>query len=126
MYPGLARIEALRELQRAGNRTQLRAEVNRMVDRLSELGDRAALVEDGARPGDGPHYFTVLLVAAVTPERLEFRTYTTTGRLYDGFDLVRQPGGGNRLEETDGLIPLRRCTGTTGPDGVPCVARPKD
>lgn len=85
------------------------------------LNDRASTQPD--RYAEDTELYQVV---DVTRERLQFRTYTPTGRLYDGFDLVRQPDGGNRLEETDGLIPLRRCTGTTGPDGVPCVAEPKD
>ena len=65
-------------------------------------------------------------VIDVEGDRLRLRTRTATGRLYDGFDLIRHADGGNRLVEVDGLIDLRRCSGDTGPDGLPCTARKKD
>jgi arginine decarboxylase len=69
-YPGPERIARLRPLARAGDLPLLRASVSEMVDRLSELGDRASLMADGD-PGDRQaHYFTVLLVAPLAPDRL--------------------------------------------------------
>jgi arginine decarboxylase len=66
VYPGPERIERLRHLSRSGDWPQLRALVNEIVDRLSELGDRAAL------PGErAAHYFTVLLVDTMGPEPLQ-------------------------------------------------------
>ncbi len=69
-------------------------------------------------------------VVDVSADRLSLRAHLNTGVLYDGFDLVRQPDGNNRLEElADSLPTVRRCTGThpqrTGPDGLPCVAAPR-
>jgi arginine decarboxylase len=71
-YPGAERIERLRWLYRSGDLPRTRALVNELADRLSELGDRAALADDdahGARDR-GAHTFTVLLVDAMTPDRL--------------------------------------------------------
>lgn len=85
------------------------------------LNDRAAAQPD--RVAEDSQLYQVIDVEA---DRLLLRTRTATGRLYDGFDLIRQADGGNRLVETGGLIDLRRCTGATGPDGLPCTARPKD
>jgi 3',5'-cyclic AMP phosphodiesterase CpdA len=65
-------------------------------------------------------------VIDVQPAVLRFRTFTATGRLYDGFDLERRNDGRNRLVETrDPLVPLRTCVGKRGPDGLPCSARLK-
>lgn len=50
-----------------------------------------------------------------------------TGTLYDGFDLVRSSAGTKTIEElAQPVPPTRRCTGTAGPDGLPCTAEPKD
>jgi 3',5'-cyclic AMP phosphodiesterase CpdA len=62
---------------------------------------------------------------------LKFRTYTASGRPYDGFDLTKGTDGRNRLTETsEPRIAERFCTGTgaarVGPDGGKCVARGKD
>lgn len=63
----------------------------------------------------------------VEQDRLTLRAYTATGRLYDGFSLVRGADGRNRLEEMAAdLPPIRRCQGGQGPDGQPCTARTKD
>ncbi|HWK42478.1 MAG TPA: metallophosphoesterase family protein [Croceibacterium sp.] len=64
-------------------------------------------------------------VVEVTQDRLQMRTFTATGRLYDGFDLVRSTDG-NRLIEVAAPTAERRCVGEMGPDGVPCTARLKD
>ncbi|MCC2603399.1 purple acid phosphatase family protein [Sphingopyxis yananensis] len=71
----------------------------------------------------------------VDGENLRFRTYTASGKLYDGFNLQKDANGRNRLSEiADAKIAERFCTGTpdasgqypTGPDGGTCVAEPKD
>jgi arginine decarboxylase len=67
-YPGSVRIELLRRLYRSGDLRRARALVNELADRLSELGDRAALADDDAGPS--ARYFTVLLVDAIAPARL--------------------------------------------------------
>lgn len=58
--------------------------------------------------------------------RLSLRSYTATGRLYDGFNLIRDASG-NRLEELDLPLPKeRRCRAGRGPDGMRCTSDPKD
>ena len=84
------------------------------------LNDRADTQPD--RVAEDTQLYQVI---DVEDDRLRLRTRTAMGRLYDGFDLIRQSGGGNRLVEAGGLINRRRCTGGTGPDGLPCTARPK-
>ncbi|MGE4322887.1 MAG: fibronectin type III domain-containing protein [Sphingobium sp.] len=85
------------------------------------LNDRSGTQPD--RVAEDTQLYQLIDVEA---DRLRLRTRTATGRLYDGFDLIRQADGGNRLVETGGLINERRCDGATGPDAVPCTARPKD
>lgn len=85
------------------------------------LNDRADTQPD--RVAEDTELYQVIDVEA---DRLSFRTRTATGRLYDGFDLVRDTDGSNRLIETTGLIDARRCKGPVGPDGTPCSARLKD
>lgn len=66
-------------------------------------------------------------IVDVDGARLRFRTYTASGRLYDGFDLDKGADGRNRLKETtEPRIAERFCSGATGPDGGACVADPKD
>lgn len=64
-------------------------------------------------------------IVDVEPKRLRFRTYTASGKLYDGFNLDRTDGG-NRLTEIDEpTIAARTCAGQVGPDGGRCVASGK-
>ncbi|HEY7375952.1 MAG TPA: aminotransferase class I/II-fold pyridoxal phosphate-dependent enzyme [Polyangia bacterium] len=93
-YPGAERIDRLRRLYRAGELGRARALVSELVDRLSELGDRAALVEDGALDGGASgeaRTFTVLLVDAMSPER--FRVLRRNLRA------LRDAGSGDLLYE---------------------------
>ncbi|MFC5343265.1 fibronectin type III domain-containing protein [Brevundimonas staleyi] len=63
----------------------------------------------------------------VAEDRIAFRAFTATGRLYDAFDLVRGEDGLNRLvESTESLLAGRRCDGEAGPDNRPCTAEIKD
>jgi arginine decarboxylase len=84
-YPGPERLERLQRLYQSGDLVQLCPMVNEIVDLLSEEGDRAALVEKG-RPGErGLHYFTLLLVGALSAEQLRtlrrnLRDFRATGR----------------------------------------------
>lgn len=87
--------------------------------KMYALNDRA-----GRQPDRVAEDSELYQVVDVDGDRLAFRTYTATGRLYDGFDLVREPDG-NRLTEIDAAGPVRRCSGKQGPDGAPCTARPK-
>lgn len=64
-------------------------------------------------------------IVDVAPKRLRFRTYTASGKLYDGFNLDRTADG-NRLTEIDEpTIAARTCAGDVGPDGGRCVASGK-
>ncbi|WP_426020366.1 fibronectin type III domain-containing protein [Brevundimonas sp. DWR2-3-1b1] len=63
----------------------------------------------------------------VEAERLNFRAFTATGRLYDAFTLVKGEDGLNRLIETEEtVLAARRCDGAAGPDDRPCTAEIKD
>lgn len=85
------------------------------------LNDRSGIQPD--RVAEDTQLYQVIDVEA---DRLALRTRTATGRLYDGFDLIRQADGSNRLVEVEGLIDVRRCDGRTGPDAIACTAKPKD
>ncbi|WP_447760033.1 metallophosphoesterase [Sphingopyxis panaciterrae] len=64
-------------------------------------------------------------IVDVEPRKLKFRTFTASGKLYDGFDLERTQGG-NRLHEIDEpTLAARRCADEVGPDGGRCVASAK-
>ena len=67
------------------------------------------------------------LAVDVEADRLNFRAFTATGRLYDAFTLVKGEDGLNRLIETEEtLLAARRCDGEAGPDDRPCTAEIKD
>jgi hypothetical protein len=85
------------------------------------LNDRASTQPD--RVAEDTELYQRIDVAG---DRLTLRSYTATGRLYDDFALERRADGRNRLVSTGELTgPIRRCNGTTGPDGLPCTARSK-
>lgn len=88
--------------------------------KMYRLNDRA-----GSQPDKIAEATEVYQIVDVEPQRLKFRTYTASGRLYDGFDLERTAAG-NRLHEiAEPTIAARTCSGETGPDGGRCVARGK-
>lgn len=88
--------------------------------KMYRLNDRA-----GRQPDKIAEATELYQIVDVEPKRLTFRTYTASGRLYDGFDLERTAAG-NRLHEIgEPTIAARRCSGETGPDGGACVARGK-
>lgn len=86
------------------------------------LNDRARTQPD--RTAEATELFQVV---DVDSDKLAFRTYTASGLLYDGFDLLRGADGRNRMKELDdaALLPVRTCNGDVGPDGGPCVAKGK-
>ncbi|MBB4630801.1 purple acid phosphatase family protein [Sphingosinicella soli] len=85
------------------------------------LNDRAGTQPD--RVAEDTELFQVVDVAE---DKLQFRTFTATGGLYDGFDLIRHADGNRLVEITEAAGPVRRCAGQAGPDGLPCTADPKD
>ncbi|HWV61856.1 MAG TPA: metallophosphoesterase family protein [Sphingopyxis sp.] len=88
--------------------------------KMYRLNDRA-----GRQPDKIAEATELYQIVDVEPQRLKFRTYTASGRLYDGFDLERTAAG-NRLHEiSEPTIAARRCSGEVGPDGGRCVARGK-
>lgn len=64
-------------------------------------------------------------IVDVEPKRLKFRTFTASGKLYDGFDLERTKDGNRLSEIAEPTLAARRCTGDVGPDGGACVASGK-
>ena len=89
--------------------------------KMYALNDRAGIQPDKVAEATGLYQ-----VVDVAGDRLQFRTYTASGKLYDGFVLARGADGRNRLIELqEPMIAVRTCTGATGPDGGPCVARGK-
>ena len=91
-YPGVVRVARLRHLHHSGDRGQLRALADEMVDRLSAEGDRAALAgEVPERPDDRarPAYFTVLLVDGGGSDQLRsLRSYLRDLRARGSADLI--------------------------------------
>ena len=85
------------------------------------LNDRARSQPD--KVAEATELYQIVDVAG---ERLTFRTYTASGKLYDGFELVRGADGLNRLNDlNEPMIEERTCNGDVGPDGGKCVARKK-
>jgi arginine decarboxylase len=94
VYPGAERIDRLRRLAESQSLPALRAQLADVVDRLSEVGDRAALADDGIRGARAEHYFTVLLVSTIAPDRLavlrqELRELRATGRGDLAYELLQ-------------------------------------
>ncbi len=86
------------------------------------LNDRARTQPD--RTAEATELYQIVDVDGA---KLTFRTYTASGKLYDGFDLAKGADGRNRLSEiTEPKIAERFCTGNVGPDGGRCAARAKD
>lgn len=85
------------------------------------LNDRARTQPD--RTAEATELYQII---DVDGDQLKFRTYTASGKLYDGFDLQRRADRRNRLKEiAEPKIAVRTCTGAVGPDGGVCVARAK-
>ncbi len=64
-------------------------------------------------------------VVDVSGDTLKFRTFTASGKLYDGFDLQRRTDGNHLIDIAEPTIAVRTCLGNVGPDGGKCVARGK-
>lgn len=94
---------------------------------VSVTGSKMYGLNDRARtqPDKTAEATELYQVVDVDGDRLKFRTYTASGKLYDGFDL-EQRADGNHLTDTDEpTIAVRTCNGAVGPDGGTCVARGK-
>lgn len=84
------------------------------------LNDRAGIQPD--RTAEATELYQIV---DVDGDRLALRTYTATGRLYDGFDIEKRADGNHLTETSEPTIAARRCAGAVGPDGGACVARAK-
>lgn len=84
------------------------------------LNDRARTQPD--RTAEATELYQVV---DVDGDRLKFRTYTASGKLYDGFDLQKRTDGNRLSEIREPTIAQRTCNGAVGPDGGKCVARGK-
>ena len=84
------------------------------------LNDRARTQPD--KTAEATELYQIVDVAG---DRLAFRTYTASGKLYDGFDLHKRADGNHLTDTTEPTIAQRTCTGNVGPDGGKCVARAK-
>ena len=84
------------------------------------LNDRARTQPD--RTAEATELYQIVDVAG---DRIKFRTYTASGKLYDGFDLERRSDGNHLTETSEPTIAQRTCNGNVGPDGGVCVARGK-
>lgn len=88
--------------------------------KMYRLNDRALNQPD--KVAEATELYQIVDVEA---KRLTFRTFTASGKLYDGFDLERTADG-NRLNEiTEPTLAPRTCSGAVGPDGGRCVASGK-
>ena len=95
---------------------------------VSVTGSKMYALNDRARtqPDKTAEATELYQIVDVDGDRLKFRTYTASGKLYDGFALERGQDGGNRLRDLDEpMIAVRVCTGKIGPDGGACAARGK-
>lgn len=84
------------------------------------LNDRALTQPD--RVAEATELYQIV---DVDGDRLQFRTFTASGKLYDGFDLERRADGNHLVEIDEPVIAQRICHGDVGPDGGVCVARAK-
>ena len=84
------------------------------------LNDRARTQPD--KVAEATELYQVVDVAG---DSLKFRTFTASGKLYDGFDLERRTDGNHMVELDEPMLGLRVCNGAIGPDGGKCVARAK-
>lgn len=95
---------------------------------VSVTGSKMYALNDRARtqPDKTAEATELYQVVDVASDRLKFRTFTASGKLYDGFDLQRGDDGANRLIDIDEpMIAVRTCNGNVGPDGGKCVSRGK-
>ncbi|AYO79805.1 purple acid phosphatase family protein [Sphingobium yanoikuyae] len=94
---------------------------------VSVTGSKMYGLNDRARtqPDKTAEATELYQVVDVDGDRLKFRTYTASGKLYDGFDLTKGADGNHLTDTSEPTIAVRTCTGNIGPDGGKCVARGK-
>lgn len=94
---------------------------------VSVTGSKMYGLNDRARtqPDKTAEATELYQIVDVDGDRLKFRTYTATGKLYDGFDLQRQADGNHLIAIDEPMLAQRTCNGAVGPDGGKCVARGK-
>ena len=112
----------------AGRKARARGAVQGPVYLVSVTGSKMYGLNDRARtqPDKTAEATELYQIVDVDNDRLSMRTYTASGKLYDGFALERRKDGRNRLIELDEpMLAQRTCTGNVGPDGGRCVARAK-
>lgn len=88
--------------------------------KMYALNDRADTQPD--RVAEATELYQIVDVDGDT---LRFRTFTASGKLYDGFELLKGADGNRLVEIDEPMIRERVCRGDQGPDGGPCVARAK-
>ena len=94
---------------------------------VSVTGSKMYGLNDRARtqPDKTAEATELYQIVDVDGDRLKFRTYTASGKLYDGFDLTKRADGNHLTDTSEPTIAVRTCTGNIGPDGGKCVARGK-
>jgi len=95
---------------------------------VSVTGSKMYGLNDRARtqPDKTAEATELYQVVDVDRKQISFRTFTASGKLYDGFTLSRQADGTKRLADLDEpMIAVRTCNGNVGPDRGACVARGK-
>jgi hypothetical protein len=112
----------------AGKAARAKGAIQGPVYLVSVTGSKMYGLNDRARtqPDKTAEATELYQIVDVAGARLQFRTYTASGKLYDGFDLERGRDGNNRLMEIDEpMLAERTCNGPVGPDGGKCMARAK-
>jgi hypothetical protein len=94
--------------------TDMKSEQAGTVYLVSVAGPKMYLVADQARRAmqkvaEDTQLFQLLDFGS---DALRYQSFTASGKLYDSFELQRQPDGSKRLLETDAakLLPQRRCS----------------
>lgn len=112
----------------AAKQAQAAGKVQGPVYMVSVAGSKMYGVNDRARkqPDRSAEETQLYQTVEVGASRLEVRSFTASGQLFDAFDLTRDKQGRNRLSEPARQLPAERfCNGAQGPDQLPCKSRDK-
>lgn len=112
----------------AAKQSHAAGKVQGPVYMVSVAGSKMYGLNDRARqqPDRSAEETQLYQTVEVQASRLEVRSFTANGTLYDAFDLSRDKQGRNRLSEPVKHLPAERfCTGEQGPDQLPCKSRSK-